>query len=136
MSKPYREEAGVGGIYRIYPDGKLPKLSYATANHCEGVTESKFAALPEMTADQVTRAREWIEENCTPQATINKERWFCASILRMQPGRSDYISKGAFIQAALDLGYRVKKTAGNTYLFNMHSPAAREFLRRQSRGLT
>src|SRR5271156_5353597 len=72
---------------------------------------------------QVALSRKWLELHARPRKTINfrnrsygfkhnVERW-CETI-----GPHEYISQGAFIQAAIDLGYRYVQRWAHAY-FNI-----------------
>lgn len=79
---------------------------------------------------QIERAKKWIERFGLPLKGINfhfksyslkhcVERWWQSE----HPGTAYYVSNGAFIQAALDLGYRVHPVGDKgDACFNMRMP--------------
>lgn len=79
---------------------------------------------------EVERARAWIQQFGRRLKNVNYransymlkhcvERWWRAT----RPGQPYYVSNGAFIQAAMDMGYRAKPVGTNgDAVFNMSVP--------------
>jgi hypothetical protein len=83
-------------------------------------------ALPP-SSEMVTTCRRWIQAYASPRKTFNTlySSYSLKHMVENTPGYS-YVTNGAFIQAALELGYEMKPVGRRNYnaLFKM-GPAAR-----------
>ena len=69
--------------------------------------------------DQVKLARAWIEDNVSPRKTIRKQVSSYALKHMCEQDCGEYVGNGAFIQAALDLGYQAQDNGtGRNAWFN------------------
>ena len=86
-------------------------------------TEAEQSIYPNAAEDEIEYCKEWINEFITPRNTINEQRSSYGLKHRVEqwPGReSKYVSNGAFILAALELGYTYKRIQnGPNAFFNM-----------------
>lgn len=68
--------------------------------------------------NQVELCKDWIKQRITPRKTINTQRSSYNLKHIVEENKSSYISNGAFIKAAIELGYKHKDSGKNAY-FNM-----------------
>jgi hypothetical protein len=70
-------------------------------------------------SNQVELAKAWIEDNVSPRKTIRKTVSSYALKHMCEQDCGEYVGNGAFIQAALDLGYRAQDNGtGRNAWFN------------------
>jgi len=67
---------------------------------------------------EVSLCKEWIKKYITPRKTINTKRGSYNLKGFVEKDKSTYISNGAFIKAAIELGYEYKENGQHAY-FNM-----------------
>jgi len=70
---------------------------------------------------EVELCERWINEFVTMRKTINTERGSYGLKHAAEHWLNEYVSNGAFIQAAVNLGYKYKRDGPNAY-FNMAFP--------------
>lgn len=72
--------------------------------------------------NQVDAAKSWIQENCIPLKTPNKRAGSYGLKHRAEEAAGIYVANGAFIKAALELGYKATYTYGDgpNCIFNMY----------------
>jgi hypothetical protein len=68
--------------------------------------------------NQVEICKSWIKQWITKRKTINNKKWSYSLKGFVEKSSSEYISNGAFIRAAIDLGYTYRVSSPNAY-FNM-----------------
>jgi len=67
---------------------------------------------------EVSLCKKWIKKYITPRKTINTKKGSYNLKGLVEKDTSTYISNGAFIKAAIELGYEYKENGKNAY-FNM-----------------
>jgi hypothetical protein len=73
---------------------------------------------------QVSICRRWIEEFCVPAKTVKEYKGSYGLKHDVERWANEYVSNGAFIQAAHDLGFTIKRISQDSYnaYFNLVSP--------------
>jgi len=68
--------------------------------------------------NEVRLCKDWIKKWITKRKTINEKKGSYCLKHAVERNNSNYISNGAFIQAAIDLGYSYRVSGPNAF-FNM-----------------
>lgn len=77
-----------------------------------------FGDLDPITQSQVELSKIWIREWITPRKTINTQKGSYQLKHIVEKNSGTYVSNGAFIRAAIDLGFNYSKNGLNAF-FNM-----------------
>lgn len=80
---------------------------------------------------QIELCKDWIQKWITPRKTINDEKGSYGLKHVVERNTNTYISNGAFIKAAIDLGYKYKQYDLNAS-FNMSFVKAKKNLKESS----
>lgn len=78
-----------------------------------------FGDLTHIPDDQVALCKDWIKEYITPLKALNKARSSYNLKHQVEDACGTYISNGAYIKAAIELGYKYERTreeSKNAYL--------------------
>ena len=65
--------------------------------------------------EQIELCKSWILNNCKPRKTINDTAFSYGLKHRVERDVKTYISNGAFIRAAIELGYKYKVKSPNAW---------------------
>lgn len=78
------------------------------------VSSLGFKDGPEVDSEQVKTCEEWIKNNARKRETMNKDRTSYGLKHDVERDTGKYVTNGAFIQAAINLGYKAKPLANNS----------------------
>jgi hypothetical protein len=103
----------------------LPELTAYGVTGARAESEGAFEQTPEKRMDDrgellhelwmVGRCADWIKANTTPRKTINRDRSSYGLKHDVERASGTYVTNGAFIAAAIGLGFSFKTRGPNAY---------------------